>query len=184
MSNITTRPLSSKEIATLINKSKQPWKSIFFLSAFYGIRISDLMKLPFQEHQPDHPIYEQKTGKSIILPNSPLCVCHWRNLYKYGNTRAYLFPFSDISTYRKALVSHAKRFGISTERLAFHSLRKSHAVIAYRTGGIVAAKTAMNHSSVSTTERYVSEALKLEISFAFDNMFSPGELFQEGEQNE
>lgn len=184
MSNITTRPLSSKEIALLINNSKQPWKSIFFLAAFYGIRISDLIKLPYQEHQPDHPIFEQKTGKAMILPNSPLCACHWRYLYNYGSPRKTLFPFQDISTYRKALVSHAKRFGISTERLAFHSLRKSHAVIAYRTGGIIAAKSAMNHSSVATTERYVSEALKLEISFAFDSMFSPGELFQEGDPNE
>ena len=38
---------------------------------------------------------------------------------------------------------------------------------------MLAAKASMNHSSLNTTERYVSEALRLESSVFFDTIFTP-----------
>lgn len=169
--NITTRPLSGDEIVQLVSKSKQPWKSIFFISGYTGLRISDLLRLPWTEKPTITEIREKKTGKAKRLFWSDLAEGYWESLYNYGQPRKFLFPPRDPSTYRKALRAHATRLGISTSRLAFHSFRKANAVIAYRQGGAIAAKNAMNHSSLDQTERYIAEALRLEANQAFDSLF-------------
>ena len=173
MSNITTRPLTTNELVALVTNSKPPWKHIFFLSAYLGLRISDLLTLPWTETPPEGPVFERKTKKYRSILWSELSTHHWKALWACGQPRDYLFQFRDPSTYRKRLQAEAKRLGFSTPRISYHSLRKTHAVIAYRRGGMLAAKASMNHSSLNTTERYVSEALRLESSVFFDTIFTP-----------
>lgn len=172
--NIVTRPLSSDEIVRLVTHARQPWKSIFFLSGYTGLRISDLIMLPWIPRPTMGQIIERKTQKPRELIWSDLASAYWHDLYCFGSPRKYLFPARDISTYRKALISHCNKLNISTYRIAFHSFRKTHAILAYRENGILAAKAAMNHSSIIQTEKYVTEALKLDSHASFDRLFVRG----------
>lgn len=169
--NVTTRPLQVEEIVALVVKSRTPWKQIYFLSVYSGLRISDLMSLPWQPQPPSRAIREKKTRKLKFISWSQLACDHWGKLYEFGQPRKFLFPYQEPSTYRKHLQRSCILLGIDTYRIAFHSLRKSHAVINYRDGGLLAAKSAMNHSSVLVTERYIETALRFDNGKPFDRIF-------------
>ena len=160
--NITTRPFSTEEAVLLILRSKTPWKEIFFLALYTGLRISDLLKLPWNPCPDSIVVEEQKTKKMKPILFTDLAKGYWNSLYSYGEKRTFLYPFSDASTYRKSVQNHCKKIGIDPYRVAFHSLRKSHAVIAYREGGLLQAKSTMNHSSIRVTEKYIETALKFD----------------------
>lgn len=172
--NITTRPLSTEEVVMLIVKSRSPWKEIFFLALYTGLRISDLLDLPYEDCPDMLVISEKKTGKTKPIDFTDLAKGYWNSLYKYGKPREFLFPYRDPSSYRKSIQSHCKKLGIDTYRIAFHSLRKSHAVIAYREGGLLQAKSTMNHSSIRVTEKYIETALKFDCGKVYDKIFLPG----------
>ncbi len=174
MSNIITRPLSTAELMQLVLGVNQPWKSIYFIAAYTGIRISDLLDFPWTELPGSRPICEHKTGKKKFLFWSVQARAYWSALYSWGSPRDFLFPYRDPSTYRKSIQADCTSLGISPDRIAFHSLRKTHAVIAFHTGGIWMAKTTMNHSHVSTTERYIETALEFDTGQAFDDIFADG----------
>jgi integrase len=169
--NITTRPLSTNELVMLVSKTPTPWKQIYFLAAYSGLRISDLLQLPWSSCPPYSNIVEIKTHKFKKVIWSDLAQAHWNALFNFGLPRKPLFPYYDPSTFRKAIQSDCKRLGIDTFRVAFHSLRKTHAVIAYKEGGILQAKVAMNHSKLSTTETYIENALKMDTYSTYDTIF-------------
>jgi len=172
--NITTRPLTTEEAVLLILKSKTPWKEIFFLALYTGLRISDLCKLPYNECPDSIVIEETKTKKLKPIMFTELAQGYWNSLYRYGEKRVFLFPFQDPSTYRKSVQNHCKKIGIDTYRIAFHSFRKTHAVIAFRDGGLLEAKATMNHSSIRVTEKYIETALKFDCGKVYDKIFLPG----------
>lgn len=179
MANIVTRPLSNDEILTLTMKSRQPWKSIYFLAVYTGLRISDLVRIPYVDRPNSNYFFEKKTRKTKRIEWSEVALSYWKALYHWGLPRKKLFPFSEISTYRKHIQRDCSRLSISSGRVAFHSLRKSHAVIAYRSGGIAAAKIAMNHSSERTTTAYIERALQCDVYSAYDRLFTPAEATDE-----
>ena len=170
--NITTRPLSSEEILILIEKNRQPWKSIYFLALYTGLRISDLMCLPWQNEPPVRSIVEKKTHKAKLIIWSELATKYWEHLYEFGEQRLFLYPFNDVSSYRKHLQTDCERFKIDRKAVSFHSFRKSHAVITYKKGGMLAAKLTMNHSSLDTTSRYIETALRFDQMTIYDELFS------------
>lgn len=173
--NITTRPLTTDESVILIGRSAQPWKSIYFIALYSGLRISDLIRLPYHLEPVSEPVIEKKTGKPKSIIWTDLATNYWTELFYYGNPREFLFPFSDTSTYRKRIQCDCIRYKINPYRIAFHSLRKAHAVIAYRDGGLLQAKSTMNHSSVAITERYIESALKFDNGLAYDKLFLSGD---------
>jgi integrase len=172
--NITTRPLLTDELVSLIFGVQQPWKSIYFLAAYTGLRVSDLMDLPWQAQPPLAPVLEHKTNKRKFLAWTTLALGYWSALYEFGEPRTYLCPPRDPSTYRKAIQRDCAALGIPTSRVAFHSLRKTHAVIAFNEGGLLHAKSTMNHSSLATTEKYIETALRFDTGRAFDKYFIDG----------
>lgn len=172
--NITTRPLSTDEVVILVSKSKAPWKHIYFLALYTGLRISDLILLPWTPSPILFPVIETKTKKPKSFIWTDLAASHWGQLYAFGHPRDFLFPFQDVSTYRKRVQTDCVRFSVNPYRVAFHSFRKSHAVIAFRDGGLLQAKSTMNHSSISVTEKYIESALKLDNGMAYDRIFLPG----------
>lgn len=173
MANITTRPLSNDEIVKLVARTKQPWKSVYFIAVFTGLRISDLVRLPWTPEPPTYGIPEKKTKKTKLITWTDVGLSYWAALYAWGRPRRFLFPSQDFSTYRKHIQADCRKLSITSQRVAFHSLRKSHAVIAYRGGGITAARIAMNHSSERTTVAYVEKALSVDLYSSYDSLFSP-----------
>lgn len=172
--NITTRPLSTDEVVILVSKSPGPWKQIYFLAVYTGLRISDLMALPWQPDPVTDPVIEKKTKKPKSFIWTDLSIGHWKALYAQGSPREFLLPFQDPSTYRKRVQADCVRYNLNPFRVAFHSFRKSHAVIAYRDGGLLQAKSTMNHSSLSITERYIESALKFDNGLSYDKIFITG----------
>lgn len=171
--NITTRPFTNDEITALILKSNTPWKEIYFLAFYTGLRISDLMSLPWQPWPISYPIYEQKSKKTKLINFTELSRQYWNSLYNYGNKREYLFPFRDPSAYRKAIQRDCIRFDIDPYRIAFHSIRKTHAVLTYKHGGLLAANATLNHSNIKITQKYIENALRFDCGLIIDELFTP-----------
>ncbi len=169
--NITTRPLSSDECVQLITHAAPPWKQQYFIAVFTGLRISDLLSLSWFPYPPEK-VLEIKTGKIKEIVWSDLALAHWETLYNFGSPREKLFIQRDSSSYRKRIQSDCAKLLIPHKHVAFHSLRKSHAVIAYRQGGVLAAKQAMNHTSLATTESYIQRALAFDSAMQYDKIFS------------
>lgn len=172
--NITTRPLLTDELIQLVLGTPTPWKEIFFLAAYTGLRVSDQLELPWQIDPPTWPIIEHKTGKKKYLAFTDMAIGYWRSLYNFGDPRRFLYPARDVSTYRKALKARCIALGIPEQRIAFHSFRKTHALITYRENGLLAAKSTMNHSSLAVTEKYIEAALRFDTGRAFDHVFADG----------
>jgi hypothetical protein len=58
--NITTRPFSTEEAVLLILRSKTTLERNFFLALYTGLRISDLLKLPWNPCPDSIVVEEQK----------------------------------------------------------------------------------------------------------------------------
>jgi len=170
--NVTTRPFTPDELKLLLMRSRLPWKAIYYIAVYSGLRISDLIRLPWSADPPLHSIVEKKTGKSKVIFWSDPARSLWFHLYKYGRPRSFLFPGKDPSTYRKHLQLDCARFNISLHAISFHSFRKTHATILFRNHGILVAQKSLNHSSLSTTSSYVENALIYEQLSCFDEFVS------------
>lgn len=164
--NIKTRPFTPAEFQTLIFSTPQPWKSIYLMAFNTGLRISDLLALKRKPCPQVIDIIEQKTHRRNTIKVTPNIREAWDYLFNY-HTGYYLFPYNDISTYRKALVRHCRKCGINTDRIAFHSIRKTTATSIYRSLGFAAASQFLNHAKLSTTMHYI-EMDAVEIGSALD----------------
>jgi len=152
--NIKTRPFLPSEFQALIFATPNPWKSIYLLAYCTGLRVSDLLQLK-NEPCPDLlAIHEQKTKRKNVIVVTPQIRDAWDSLHR-SNDGQYLIKFRDPSTFRKSLVRHCKKCGISTVRVAFHSIRKTTATSLYLSLGFVAASHFLNHSKLQTTLNYI-----------------------------
>lgn len=179
--NITTRPLSNDELRLLLMRSRSPWKQIYYIAVYTGLRISDLIRLPWTPEPDYRPIIEMKTKKPKLIMWTDSARGIWLNLYSYGKPRKYLFPLGDISSYRKHLQRDCILLGIDGYRISFHSLRKTHATIIFKNFGIIQAKKSLNHSDMRTTESYLDTALSFQNLTVFDQFIAGSQ--SEGDQN-
>lgn len=157
--NIKTRPFTTGELQALLLHSNEPWRSIFHLAYATGLRISDLLQIPFN---PDHDsiiVVEKKTGTARQIRITPSIAYDIRTIQNHGplRVRRYLFPCRDVSSYRKAIVRYAALAKIDLDRIAFHSLRKTCATHISENIGIIAANQFLAHKSLNTTMRYIEQ---------------------------
>ena len=167
--NIKTRPFLPAEFQALIFATPNPWKSIYLLAYCTGLRISDLLQLERKPCPDLIQLKEQKTKRKNVIVVTPQIRDAWDYLY-HSHDGQFLIQFRDPSTFRKSLVRHCQRCGISTTRIAFHSIRKTTATALYLSLGFVAASHFLNHSKLQTTLNYIElDAVKvgsaLEASF-------------------
>ena len=155
--NIKTRPFTLFEIQSLVSHSPEPWRAIYMIAYQTGLRVSDLLRLPFR--LPASPFYlsEKKTGNTRKIQISPSIASSWISIQSFGVQRDFLFPFRDVSAYRKALVRHCAYCGIDLDRVAFHSIRKSTATHISENIGILAAMDFLGHKKLSTTMLYIEQ---------------------------
>ena len=183
--NIKTRPLSQSELLLLFGFSSPTWKAIFTIAYITALRVSDLINLTFDNIVGDRlEVVEQKTGKSksiVIGPSlrmaldyfsKPATRIQFSRMYS-GDRENHLLPFSDPSSYRKAIVRYCALARIPLDRIAFHSLRKTAATAIAQNIGIIAANQFLGHSKLSTTMDYV-EINSIEVS----NLLEAREQFE------
>ena len=154
--NIRTRPFTEAEIQKLIWEAREPWRSIFTLAFLTGLRISDLLLLPSVPVGNSFHIIEKKTHRNLKIIVTPGIKKAWDTLLLYS-VDGFLLPFRDPSTYRKSVYRHCVKCFIPTDRVAFHSIRKSCATAIYHNHGFMAANKHLNHSKLSTTLHYIED---------------------------
>lgn len=157
--NIKTRPFTEGELQALLLHSPEPWRSIFHLAYATGLRISDLLQIPYSIGQSSISIVEKKTGTERRIRITPSIAYDIQTIQNHGpwHVRKYLLPCRDISTYRKAIVRYAAMAKINLDRIAFHSLRKTCATHISENIGIIAANQFLAHKSLTTTMRYIEQ---------------------------
>ena len=160
--NIKTRPFTQDEFQKLLWVAPDPWRSIFQIAYLTGLRISDLLEIPYSEPPIILRITEKKTGTiRKIDVNLALRTC-WNNLLSYSSG-VYLFPYRDASSYRKAIYRYCLKAQINLDRIAFHSIRKTCATDIYNRFGLVPAFQFLGHKRITTTMEYI-EVSALEIN--------------------
>ena len=63
--NIKTRPFTQDEFQKLLWVAPDPWRSIFQIAYLTGLRISDLLEIPYSE---------QKQGRGVFCFNGKILV--------------------------------------------------------------------------------------------------------------
>lgn len=161
-----------KEIITVMKEGSSCFRpneriaTALVIEANLGIRISDILKLRLQDIVKDGDRYhlnitEKKTGKLRTF-TVPFPVYQYLQVYCLKNNIAadeIIFPLSDrgIQKHLKKVCDFCGYEGIST-----HSFRKFFATEIYKNNGhdIMLVKHLLQHSSASTTQRYIGISSK------------------------
>ena len=154
--NVKTRPFTPAEIQLLISYSPSPWKEIYTVAYCTALRVSDIINLPPVQNPHGLTVKEKKTGHLKTIHASPALLRAWDYLIR-KNCGPFLISFRDSSTFRKAIQRHCRDLGISVDRVAFHSLRKTAATSIYHNFGLMAANQWLGHTKMSTTMKYIEE---------------------------
>ena len=161
-----TRILSDSEIRDfflcfdLSKPVERYYYQVFRLQYLTALRISDLMELENEQISKHFLIEEKKTDKKreVYLCDEALALA--KNLAersrKMGNTK--LLTKKDDSSYRRAIKIYCKRARIDSDRVSTHSFRKTMANNVALLKGAKAASKLLNHSNLTTTERYLDES--------------------------
>lgn len=157
--NIKTRPFTVGELQALLLHSPEPWRSIFHLAYATGLRISDLLQIPYSTGHSSISVVEKKTGIERQIRITPSIAYDIQTIQNHGTLRVrkYLLPCRDVSSYRKAIVRYAALAKIDLDRIAFHSLRKTCATHISENIGVIAANQFLAHKSLNTTMRYIEQ---------------------------
>ena len=169
--NIKTRPLTQAEFQVLIWNCTPYWKAVYLLAYSTGLRISDLLQLPNDPCPNVIVLREKKTKRINTIKVNNIIRDSWEQLRLNNNTK-HLLVKRDVSTYRKSLVKHCKLAGIDTNRIAFHSLRKTTATTIYNSLGFVvsAADATLSRRSRSLSFLMIAVLPKYE-RFSFTLVF-------------
>lgn len=163
MASKTTKPLTDDEILKILNNVSQEVKNALLLQLNTGLRISDIIKLKYKEIQFGKlEIFEKKTGKAQITKiNIDLVqyIFEHRTLEKDSE---YIFwdqkckLDSIIRKIERQIIKACNYENINSDFISTHSFRKTFATNAYKdTKDILVVQYLLNHSSVSTTQRYI-----------------------------
>lgn len=170
MANKTTVSLTAEQYEEIINtmltggsgfRSNSRIATALVLEANLGLRIEDILNLHLEDIIRDGSRYrlditEQKTGKKRTF-TVPFQIYQYIENYCFKNNIAaneIIFPTTErnVQKYLKKVTDY-----LAYDNIGTHSFRKYYATDIYNSNGhdIVLVQSLLQHSSSSTTQRYI-----------------------------
>ena len=143
----------------LRNKTDWYYYHVFRLQYLTALRVSDMLMLSKYDVRNKHfNIQELKTRKvrEVYLCDEAFTLAN----QLASLTDYYLLTVRDSSSYRRAIKNYARKAGIDADRISTHSMRKSIANKIALLKGVKVASKLLNHSKLSTTEKYLDDSYK------------------------
>lgn len=179
-SNTTADYLEWNEAMNLIRNLYNDKKYVFSLyiaiSVFWGLRVSDVLKLKFVDilNFDEIEITEQKTGKKREIKINSQLKRHITNCYNQIKPRSvdeFIFVSQKKSVYSiqriNVILKEIKtQYGLQVKNFSTHSLRKCFGRAVFNRSGanaelaLIKLSHLFNHSNPATTRRYLGIAKK------------------------
>ena len=167
INNLKIRSFTREQVAKLLNAIEEPWfKHLIMFAVYTGLRRGELVNMHWEQYNRERSEltiqstseYRVKGGKMRIISLHPEAVKILESLpvvNSYVFTREMGLKISDDLATKK-LKKYIRRLQLPDD-LHFHSLRHTFGTLAGESGvPIHVIKNAMGHSSVTTTEGYLS----------------------------
>lgn len=163
-------------IRNLYNEKNYKMSLLISFGAFWGLRISDILKLKWSQvyNLDEFALVEQKTGKNREIKINSQLKRHIVDCYKNINPRTldeYIFTSQKGTVFSiqriNVLLKEMKvRYNLKIKNFSSHSLRKCFGREIFNRSGenaelaIVKLSQLFNHSSTSITRRYLGISQK------------------------
>lgn len=145
-----TRPISPKELRSLLRILPPAGALAVRISADTGLRISDVLTIRAGDIAPIMRVTERKTGKSRKIRLRPATLKAAKQYAAHGHE--LLIPYNRSTIYRQVKQAAAE---LGYEHVSMHSIRKLYARQYCREHGLAATQHELQHDYLSTTLLYV-----------------------------
>jgi integrase/recombinase XerC len=150
------RPTEQTILADILARSRDPYRRWILIAAAMGLRSVEIARLDREHVTAERTWVQGKGGKNVYVPTHPAVWDELRPLPPGPVARRIDGGRATRRDVYTRANGHIRRLGY--KGVTMHRMRAWHATHIFRSSGrdIIVAKTAMRHTNLATTQRYVA----------------------------